>query len=170
MLRRLWWVTATVVLAACTSGSSSAGSTPSATRGRKPSTTTLSLPAGSFAVSALGIRFQLPESFTQDANPDFGFLARSETPRAVFSVDPDDPSVIDHGARPGESLTSVTVGGHGAVVVTRAAVEGLPPGIEARELLVDNGDRSFSVVLSAEVAELPQLWDAFFASLAFGAA
>ena len=78
--------------------------------------------------------------------------------------------MIDHGARPGESLTSVTVGGHGAVVVTRAAVEGLPPGIEARELLVDNGDRSFSVVLSAEVAELPQLWAAFFASLAFGAA
>ena len=86
----------------------------------------------------------------------------------MFSVDPDDPSVIDHSARPSESLASVTVGGHRAVVVTRAAVEGLPPGIEARELLVENGDQSFSVILSAEIAELPQLWNAFFASLAFG--
>ncbi len=161
-------MTAIVVLAACTSGSSSAGSTSSSTRGRKASTTTLSLPAGSFGVVPLGIRFQLPESFTQDDNPDFGFLARSATPRAVFSVDPDDPSVIDRSARPGESLARITVGGHGAVLVTRAGVEGLPLGIEARELLVENGDRSFSVILSAEVAALPRLWDAFFASLVFG--
>ena len=161
---------ATVVIASCTSGSSSPGSTASTTREQKPSTTSRSLPAGTFAVRAFGIRFQLPESFAQDDNPDFGFLARSETPRAVFSIDPDDPSVIGHRARPGESLSAVTVGGHRGVVVTGAAVEGLPPGIEARELLVENGRRSFSLILSAESTALPALWDGFFASLAFGAA
>ena len=107
------------------------------------------------------------KSFAKVENPDFGFLARSEHPRAVFSIDRDAPSVIDHGAEPGESLSSLTVGGHPAVLVSHAAVGGLPPGIEAKELLVENGEQSFSMILSAERTELPALWDALFASASF---
>ena len=75
--------------------------------------------------------------------------------------------MIDHGAEPGESLSSLTVGGHPAVLVSHAAVGGLPPGIEAKELLVENGEQSFSMILSAERTELPALWDALFASVSF---
>lgn len=169
MRRGCWVAIGTVVIAACTSGSSSQPSSAAKPAPRVTSSVTKSGSAnrGSFDVRSLGIRFRLPPSFARVDNPDFGFLARSENPRAIFSIDLDEPSVVDHSAEPGEFVADVTVGGHPAVLVTNAVVEGLPPGIEARELLVANGNRSFSAILSAESAELPALWDAFFTSAAF---
>lgn len=54
----------------------------------------------------------------------------------------------------------------GAVVVAYVVLEGLPAGISANELLVSNGDQSFSVIMSAETADLSELWDVFIHSVA----
>jgi hypothetical protein len=119
----------------------------------------------SFAVDSLGMRFVLPVSFRQIDDPTYKFLARSLSPRSVFSIDPDSGAVTKHEARPGETLAKVDVGGPTAVVVTNAAIEGIPAGVSANELLVSNGARSFSVIMSAPTADLPGLWDVFVASV-----
>ena len=52
-----------------------------------------------------------------------------------------------------------------AQVVTNAALDGLPPGIAANELRVDNGSQSFSVIMSASPSDLGDMWDPFVASV-----
>lgn len=118
-----------------------------------------------FEVKSLGLTFTLPDSFQAHEDDDFAFLARSSSPRAVFSIAGDDPTTVDLSARQGETLTSVEIDGVDAVVVTNAAVEDLPSGIVASELRVANGSRSFSVIMSAPERELPMLWDVFIDSV-----
>jgi hypothetical protein len=52
-----------------------------------------------------------------------------------------------------------------AQAVTNAVVDGLPPGIGANELLVDNRPQSFSVIMSASPSDLADMWDPFIASV-----
>jgi hypothetical protein len=87
------------------------------------------------------------------------------TPPAIFSVDGDSPAVVLHPARVGETLSSIALGGLKNVVVTHAAVSGLPAGIDSNELLVANKGESFSVILSAPTAELPAIWQTFITSV-----
>ena len=160
-------VAAAVTVAACTSGGSDARHVPSS----KPITTSTSVSAPTdgaleeFEVASLGLSFSLPTTFTQVHDPEFGFLARSQNPRAVFSIDPESPDVIKHVAEAGENVSNLRIGGLDAVLIQHAAVDGLPPGIEAKELLVANGGRSFSVILSTERAALSGFWDAFVGSV-----
>lgn len=120
-----------------------------------------------FAVDSLGLNFRLLTAFAKIDDPSFVFLARSQDPRAVFSIDSDSPAVVDHTARAGEKLSDLEISGVKTVVVNHAAVDGLPPGIEANELLVANGGRSFSVIMSSAVADLPRLWTSFVGSISF---
>ena len=120
-----------------------------------------------FAVDSRGLHFSLPTAFAKIDDPSFVFLARSQDPRAVFSIDSDSPAVVDHAARAGERLSDLKIDGVKTVVVNHAAVDGLPPGIEANELLVANGARSFSVIMSSAVADLPRLWTSFMGSVSF---
>jgi hypothetical protein len=154
---------AVVVLAACTSGSPVTGATTSAPA--TSSTSIPSLPAGSFQVASLGLRFTLPTTLLAVQDPSFVFLARSTAPPAVFSIDGDSPAVTTHSPRQGETLTSIDLGGLGNVVVSNAAVAGLPAGIASNELLVSNGGHSFSVILSAADADLPAMWQTFIGSV-----
>lgn len=120
---------------------------------------------GAIHIESLGLSFRLPESFELAEEPDLVFLARSMEPPAIFSIDLDDPSVVEHEPAPEETVVRAQIEGVEAVIVENAALEGLGPGLEARELLVANGDRSFTVILSAPVRELPALWDEFIGSV-----
>jgi hypothetical protein len=120
----------------------------------------------SFAVESLELTFVLPETFRAVDDPDYLFLARSMIPRSVFTVDEDVPEVTDHEAEQGESLSELDLTGVDAVVVSNAMLEGLPSGVSANELLVSNGTRSFSVIMSAATADLPELWKVFVRSVA----
>jgi hypothetical protein len=155
--RRSLALLAALMLAACTSSGGTVAPT--------SSTTPPSLPPGGFQVASLGLRFTLPTSFTAVANPDFVFLARSKAPPAVFSIDGDTPAVVTQPARNGETLSSIALGGLKNVVVTHAAVSGLPTGIDSNELLVADKGESFSVILSAPAAQLPEIWQTFIASV-----
>ena len=50
-------------------------------------------------------------------------------------------------------------------MIKGAALSGLPPGVSANELVVDNGDASFSVVLSSEADALDDAWSTFLDSV-----
>jgi hypothetical protein len=123
-------------------------------------------PDGTITVDGLGLSFELPPSFDVAEEPDFVFLARSFSPPSVFSIDVDAPSVVEHEPEGGESVAPARIPGVDAVVVTDAALEGLQPGLEARELLVSNGDRSFTVIMSAPESEIASLWKVFISSVA----
>ena len=114
---------------------------------------------GRITIAALGLSFRLPTSFEVVDDPSSTFFARSDIPPALFSIERDDPSVVNHEPEGPESVRRADIDGVEAVVVENAVLEGLPAGLAARELLVANGDRSFSAILSAPEAELPQLWD-----------
>jgi hypothetical protein len=116
-------------------------------------------------VESLGLAFSLPGSFAVAQDKDFDFLARSIQPRAVFSIARDSPGVVRAKPRANESLASIRLGAVEGVVITNAAIEGLPPGISAKELLVANGDRSFTVILSAGDRDAAAMWEVFISSL-----
>ena len=120
---------------------------------------------GSSAVDSLGLTFSLPPSFTIFQEPDRTFLARSTRPPAIFSIERASADVVDHDPEASESLTPMQVGGVDAVLVTNAFVEGLPVGVIANELLVANGSRSFTAILSAGEQDLAPLWNEFIASV-----
>jgi hypothetical protein len=148
------------------SGSAEASSTTTATTTATAEVTTaVAAGASSFTVDSLGLAFALPAGFRQVEDPSYQFLAKSLSPRSVFSIDPDSGAVTKHDARPGESLTKLDIGGPTAVVVTNAALKGIPAGVSANELLVSNGDRSFSVIMSAPTADIAALWDVFVRSV-----
>lgn len=131
-----------------------------------PPTAAPTIDGAPFTVESLGLAFQLPESFVAVDNADFVFLARSMSPQSVFSIDSDVPTVVtDNPAEPGESLSEIDVGTADAVVVTDAVIEGLPPGVSSNELVVSNGEKSFTVIMSASTADLSEMWDVFIGSV-----
>lgn len=137
---------------------------------RAPATSALatSVPAigeTQFAVEPLGLSFRLPESFVVADDANLVFFARSLSPRSLFSIAEDSPDVSDHVAEPGESLSEVDLGSVTAVVVADAVLEGMPEGISSNELLVSNGDQSFSAIMSAPPSDLSELWDVFVDSV-----
>jgi len=129
------------------------------------STTLTSVDGEAFAVEPLGLTFRLPDSFRSVDDRDYLFFARSIAPRSLFTIDSDSPSTTDHAQEPGETLSEHYLGDVRAVVVTDAVLEGMPSGVSSNELLVSNGDRSFSVIMSAPSADLPELWDVFLNSV-----
>jgi hypothetical protein len=135
-------------------------------------TSTTSSPAGesgsgattSYDVAALGVRFDLPVTYEAADDDELVFLARSAEPLSIFSIDEEDPGVT-HDPEAGESVSEIVLGDLSATLVTNAVVDGLPPGIAANELLVDNGPRSFSVIMSAAPGDLAGLWAPFIDSV-----
>jgi hypothetical protein len=121
-----------------------------------------------FTVASLDLSFQLPPSFVLAEDPELEFLARSLDPRSVLSIARDGPSVIDHGSEPGERLSVLEGLGDEAVIVENAVLSGLPAGLAANELFVANGDRSFSLILSATEADLDAIWEQLLDSIAVG--
>lgn len=115
-----------------------------------------------------GLSFDLPDSFARVDDPEFAYFARSTQPRALFSIAPAEPSVIDFEPRSGETFTPMVIDGVDVVVVSEAAIEGLPPGVVAAELRVSNGDSSFSAIMSAPEDELDPLWETFLDSVRLG--
>jgi hypothetical protein len=93
------------------------------------------------------------------------FSHQSGSAQAIFTIDRNSASVVDHQPEGAESLTRSRINGHDAVTIRNAVVEGLPPGIVANELLVANGSRSFSVIMSAKERDLPRLWSEFVSSV-----
>jgi hypothetical protein len=120
--------------------------------------------ATSYAVDALGLRFDLPENYVAVEDDELEFLARSSAPLSIFSIDREEPGTT-HEPEAGESVSEMRLGDLEAQVVENAVVDGLPPGVAANELFVDNGPQSFSVIMSAVPSELAGLWDPFIASV-----
>ena len=98
------------------------------------------------------------------------FVARSTDPVAVFSIDHGSAEVTTYESRPGEGTSTVDLAGLRNVVVTNSAVSGLPAGIDSNKLLVSNGERSFSVIMSAPAADLAPMWQTFITSIEVAAA
>lgn len=119
----------------------------------------------SYGIKALSLRFELPRHFGAVDDAEVVFIARSSEPRAIFSIDRAAPQDIAHKPEAGESVSRTQLGDVEAKVVSKAAVEGLPPGIAANELLVDNGPQSFSVIMSATPSDLANMWEPFIASI-----
>jgi len=118
-----------------------------------------------YVVDRLGITFQLPGNFVETSEPDYEFSARSLRPQAFFSIYAESASITDFPPRAGETHHQLDLGAGGAVEIVSAAIEGLPEGIGANELLVSNGDQSFSVILSAPDTALDELWAVFIGSI-----
>ena len=148
----------------CTSGESAGDRVPAPTSGATTTSNGVRQPRDS-AVDSLGLTFRLPWSFGSVPHPDFAFLARSYEPQSIFSIDHDSPDIVDHQPEGAESLTRSRISGHDAVTIRNAVVEGLPPGVIANELLVANGSRSFSVIMSARARDLSPLWNEFIRSV-----
>jgi hypothetical protein len=151
------------VLGGCTPGSSDSASTTTVS----VSSTVVESGGGTvttYSIDALGLQFDLPQNYVAVDDDELLFLARSTEPRSIFSIEPDDPGV-SHDPEDGESVSELQLGDVKAQVVTNAVIDGLPPGIAANELLVDNGFQSFSVIVSASPSDLADMWDPFLASL-----
>ena len=149
-----------------TATSTPAASTPDS---RTPSTSSPSTEGGRLVeVDSLGLSFTVADSYDDVDDPTFTYLARSSSPRSILSIDTETPSVIGHPARPGETLTDVTINGRSAVIATNSPVPDLPPGVQANELLVANGSTSFSLIMSAGGADLPGLWQPLIDSVQLG--
>lgn len=123
----------------------------------------------SYEVEDLGLRFELPQSYAAVDDADFVFLARSSEPPSIFSIDRAE-SAQAHEPEAGETVSEMALGDVDAQVVTDAVLEGLPPGIAANELIVDNGPQSFSVIMSASPSDLADMWELFIASIQVEAA
>lgn len=121
---------------------------------------------GPVEVESLGLSFELTGSFETSEGPGFELLAKSLQHHSVLSIANDQPDVVEaFEPERGESVAPADIPGVDAVVVTDAVLEGLQPGLEARELLVANGDRSFTLIFSAREADLPELWEGVMDSL-----
>ena len=140
---------------------------------RSTTTSSVSLPitepgggtATSYDVAALSLRFDLPQNYVAVDSDEVVFLARSSEPTSIFSIDRADSGIIAHDSEAGESVSEMRLGDVNAKVVANAVVDGLPPGIAANELLVDNGPQSFSVIMSASPSDLADMWEPFIASV-----
>jgi hypothetical protein len=119
----------------------------------------------SITIDCLGLSFRLPPSFEEGGDAGLVFLARSVSPPALFTIDRDSPNVIEHEPEAQETIVPADIDGVNAVVVNNASLENLAPGLEARELLVANGDRSFSVIMSTRRENLSSLWEEFMRSV-----
>lgn len=153
------------VLGGCTSDGSEADTAASP---QSDPTTVSEAPSDvgtAYDIDGLGLQFDLPASFASAEDETLLFLARSVRPPAIFSINPASPGEILHDAETGETVTPLTFGDVHAIVVLNAVVEGLPPGIAANELVVANGARSFSLILSAPPTDLADLWEPFVESI-----
>ncbi len=156
---------AVIVTAGCGSDDDSADDTNSRSADAA-STQDAARDEAEFEVQSLGLTFGLPDSFREIDNPNYEFYAESEAPRSLITILEEDPSVVPHQAAPGEFVSEIDLGDFDAVVVANADIGELPDGISANELLVSNGDRSFSAIMSASSVELPEFWDEFVRSVA----
>lgn len=164
-MRALWFAAvAVIVTAGCGSDDDSAADTDSRTADAASSSEP-SADEAEFEVESLGLTFDLPDSFSKIEKPNYEFYAESEAPRSLITILEDDPNAVLHQPATGEFVSAIDLGGVDAVVVTNADIGELPAGIGANELLVSNGDRSFSAVMSASTVELPDLWSEFVESV-----
>jgi hypothetical protein len=125
-------------------------------------------PAGQhFEVEQFALEFTLPDSFSEIDPGSLDWAARSMAPQAYFTIaaEDDDPDLLLPEPEPGEVVVALSIDGHDAVEITNAHLDGLPEGIAAAELYVANGDRSFSVIMSAPEDSLVALWETFMSSV-----
>lgn len=157
-----------LVTAGCTSATDSVPTAPSETAVAADTTTeSATSPAvgNEYVVPELGIRFLLPEEFEETSDPDYAFAARLRQPTAFFTIYAEPADITDFAPRPGETRTELDLGADRAIAIENAAVSGLPAGVSSHELLVSNGDRSFSVILSAPTSIIDELWRVFIGSI-----
>lgn len=166
-------VAGAVLVSGCSSeiGSGDAESTSASESSAPESTaseTTAPQTAGTdadFRDDDFGISFDLPESFSKEDDPGFLFAARSNQPRAFFTIDAEVGDALTRGPLEGETQSELDFGTGGAILVDNAAVTGLSPGFGAKALVVDNGPRTFGVIMSASEDDLDELWATFIDSL-----
>lgn len=112
------------------------------------------------SLDQFGFTFALPDGFeTYDAG--MAFSAQRTAPVGFLTVEPFDgeaPAYDTYPAREGETLSIQMVGEVEVLVVENAALSGLPPGVSANELIVNNGGASFSLILSSDEAALGEAW------------
>ncbi len=163
-----------VLIVGCTSsGTTDVSVVERVTIEASPTTSTVSPPVstseepadGAFTVDSLGLSFALPESFEAVDDATYLFFAQSMTPPSLITILGAGDDIAGHDARPGETLSDLDLGVDEAVVITDAALDGLPAGLSGNELLVANGTQSFSVIMSGPASVMPDLWAVFVESL-----
>jgi hypothetical protein len=160
----------TLILFTVVAASVALGCTATEDKSEHPSTTTTTASAAigqDTNVAALDLSLELPDSFQVADNPDYAFLARRLTPRAILTIHSETSSVVNHEPQSGETVSQGVLEDRSAVIVLRAKVDGLPAGIVANKLLVDNGSDSFTLTLSSDPASVDQLWQRLIHSIRF---
>jgi len=155
---------AAICLAGCTTSGSDreSGTTCDVT------TTTQPAPADSaaYTVEQLRLSFRLPQAYQPGTDPDLAFLARSIDPPSIFTIDGPSGDLGPPPDRDGETSKPITLGCAEGYTITNAAIADLPAGITANELVINDGDRSFSVIMSARSDDLAAAWPVFIDSVA----
>jgi hypothetical protein len=161
--RTVVWIVAALLMAACAREATLDGATPSTGDTVVESAGDAGAP---FEVPSLGLTFRLPESFVVADDPELDFLARSSRPLAIVSIAAESSDIVQKESEVGETMTPTTIADVEAMVVENAVLDGLPVGVVANELLVANGDDSFSLIMSSNEEDLPALWNDLLASIA----
>jgi hypothetical protein len=125
-----------------------------------------SVPTATFSVDELGMQFELPESFRPFDDPDYDFAAVSGSDHGFLSIISAEPDIVGQPVpRAGETHRALPIPGVVATQIEDAAIQGLPDELAANELVVANGDRSFSLILTADVDAIDGIWAVFVSSL-----
>ena len=118
-----------------------------------------------FDVDHLGLAFLLPDGFVATDDGGFDFSAERADPVASVTIVAGEIPDGEYPARDGEMVSTRTIDGVEVVVVEGSAMAGLPGGIAANMLLARNGERSFSLIMSCEEADLAAAWSVLMDSL-----
>lgn len=168
MHRRIAALAAAILVIPVLAGCDPAAPEPDPTSAVGTASAAETAPAGTEQVlDEFGLTFALPEGFeTYDGG--MAFSAQRANPQGFLTIDPMQggaPPYDTYPAREGETLEILTLGEVEVLVIKGAALSGLPTGVSANELVVDNGDASFSVVLSSEADALDDAWSTFLDSV-----
>lgn len=128
-------------------------------------TTTAGTAATAFGVDHLGLAFLLPDGFVATDDGGFDFSAERADPVASVTIVAGEIPDGEYPARDGEMVSTRTIDGVEVIVVEGSAMAGLPGGIAANMLLARNGERSFSLIMSCEEADLAAAWSVLMDSL-----
>lgn len=119
-----------------------------------------------FTVEDLGLTFSLPEGFSE-TDEGYAFSAARSDPRAFLSIEEYEsvPPLEGYEPREGETVAALVLDGANALQITDSAMDGLPPGVSANTLIVDNGEDSFSLILSGAEVALSEAWETLVSTM-----
>lgn len=112
-----------------------------------------------------GLQFQVPAPFVETPEADYDFSATSVDPQGFLTILDCGDCTLELPTREGETHRELVKDGVPAVIIENAALD-LPDGVTANELVVVDGQRNFSVIMSF-AGDIAPVWTAFIDSITF---